>query len=178
LLKFVTSNPRKFVEAQEILSDFELVQVELQVPEIQGKARDVVRRKTTDVLEQIDGPFFVDDTSLEFSAMDGLPGIYINDFLRKLGPEGLFKMLESFGNKRAFAVAWIGYADEKGDIEIFEGRVEGKIVKPRGETEFAWDPIFQPLGFEQTYAEMGVKEKAKISHRKKALEQLANYLAT
>lgn len=58
----------------------------------------------------------------------------------------------------------------------FEGIIKGKIVKPRGESNFGWDPIFVPEGFGKTFAEMGVEEKNKISHRKIVLEKLKKYI--
>lgn len=60
--------------------------------------------------------------------------------------------------------------------DIFHvGRTDGRIVEPRGETNFGWDPCFEPEGFSQTYAEMGSAIKNTISHRSKALTQLRNY---
>lgn len=55
------------------------------------------------------------------------------------------------------------------------GRTDGRIVEPRGETTFGWDPCFEPEGFSQTYAEMGPVLKNTISHRSKALKALKNY---
>ena len=60
--------------------------------------------------------------------------------------------------------------------KYFEGIVKGKIVEPRGESDFGWDPIFVPEGFGKTFAEMGVEEKNKISHRKIALEKLRKFV--
>lgn len=58
---------------------------------------------------------------------------------------------------------------------FYVGRTDGRIVEPRGETNFGWDPCFEPEGFSQTYAEMGSAIKNTISHRSKALTQLRNY---
>lgn len=59
--------------------------------------------------------------------------------------------------------------------KIFVGQVSGRIVKPRGDNGFGWDPVFEPEGGMKTYAEMG-KDKNKISHRKKAIMELKEYL--
>lgn len=48
---------------------------------------------------------------------------------------------------------------------MFVGRTEGRIVAARGPTSFGWDPIFQPDGFEETYAQMDKTIKNTISHR-------------
>ena len=54
--------------------------------------------------------------------------------------------------------------------------ITGTIVSPRGETTFGWDPIFVPDGHTQTFAEMPKDEKNKISHRRRAVDQLKAYL--
>ncbi|KAG9077138.1 nucleoside triphosphate pyrophosphohydrolase ham1 [Ceratobasidium sp. UAMH 11750] len=60
---------------------------------------------------------------------------------------------------------------------VFDGRTEGKIVRPRGPSKFGWDPVFEPLeGDGKTYAEMTSEAKNKISHRFRALEKLRKYL--
>jgi len=59
---------------------------------------------------------------------------------------------------------------------LFVGKCDGEIVEPRGENMFGWDPIFQPLGYNQTFAEMKSEEKHKISHRSKALEKVKTFL--
>jgi non-canonical purine NTP pyrophosphatase (RdgB/HAM1 family) len=60
--------------------------------------------------------------------------------------------------------------------QIFEGRTPGKIVPARGPHNFGWDPIFQPDGFEETYAELDKDIKNTISHRYRALAKLRDYL--
>ena len=55
--------------------------------------------------------------------------------------------------------------------------MQGTIVPARGPPDFGWDPIFQPDGFEQTYAELDSSVKNSISHRYKAVCALRDYLA-
>ena len=61
---------------------------------------------------------------------------------------------------------------------LFIGKNNGKIVEPRGDTSFGWDPIFQPEGYDFTYAELDKSVKNEISHRAKAIEKLKEFLNT
>jgi XTP/dITP diphosphohydrolase len=57
------------------------------------------------------------------------------------------------------------------------GAVRGAVAKEeRGKSGFGFDPIFIPSGYDQTYAELGLDIKNKISHRRKALEEFEKYL--
>ena len=105
-----------------------------------------------------------------------MPGPYIKWFLSALGPDGLPRLLADFGDKSADAVCMFGYAESLDSIHVFEGRTPGRIVTPRGPRDFGWDPVFQPKGFELTYAEMNKEEKNKISHRFRALDKLKTFL--
>jgi XTP/dITP diphosphohydrolase len=61
--------------------------------------------------------------------------------------------------------------------ELFDGACEGRIIlKPRGNNGFGYDPLFVPVGFEQTFAELGEDVKNRLSHRAKALEKLKEFL--
>jgi len=63
-------------------------------------------------------------------------------------------------------------------IELFEGSCEGRIIfTPRGAGGFGYDPLFVPVGFEQTFAELGEEAKNRISHRAVALKKLSDRLA-
>lgn len=99
------------------------------------------------------------------------------DFLGKVGREGLWNMVKSFDDQTAYAQCIFVFC-EGPDAEpvTFVGRCSGKIVAPRGENMFGWDPIFQPDGFEQTFAEIDPAVKNTISHRGKALELVKAYL--
>ncbi|PVU99306.1 hypothetical protein BB560_005528, partial [Smittium megazygosporum] len=111
------------------------------------------------------------------AAFNGLPGAYVKWFLKELGPQGLYNMLASFDNKRAYARCTFAYTAGPGqDILLFTGTTKGTIVPPRGKTTFGWDPIFQPEDYSLTYAEMTSEEKNSVSHRYKALAQLQEYL--
>lgn len=82
-------------------------------------------------------------------------------------------MVEPFEDKTAYAMCTIGYMNQElKEPKIFVGRTDGEIVKSRGHSNFGWDKIFQPKGFNRTYAEMTKDEKNSISHRFKAVQQL------
>lgn len=146
---------------------------------------------------------FADDTGLEVDALNGAPGVYS---ARYAGGEGhdseanmrkLLHELEDKENRKARFRTVIAYisaegphpnTDKKQDPNItnkteeaeallFEGICTGDIIKEkRGETGFGYDPIFQPTGYDKTFAELGHEIKNKISHRALAVEKFANYL--
>lgn len=119
-----------------------------------------------------------EDTCLCFNALGGMPGPYIKHFLEPLGPSGLVKMLAGFDDQSGYAQCTFAYCSgvpgEK--PKIFAGKKNGTIVAPRVGTGFGWDPIFQPDGFDETFAEMDKSVKGKISHRFLALEKLIAFL--
>lgn len=88
-------------------------------------------------------------------------------------------MLAGFEDKTASAVCTLALCEGPGsDVVLLQGRCEGKIVEPRGDGKFGWDPVFQPADDQRgrTFAEMTTAEKNKISHRSKAVDKLVAYL--
>ncbi|KAG0296895.1 hypothetical protein BGZ96_008250 [Linnemannia gamsii] len=178
-LVFVTGNKNKLAETRRILGDhFQLESVNIDLPELQGTNQEIALEKCRQASKIVNGPVFVEDTGLGFNALNGLPGPYIKWFLEGVGLEGLNKMLVGFSDKGAAAYCNIVYTTGP-DVEpiIFEGRVEGKIVDARGPTSFGWDPVFQPDGYDQTYAEIDSSIKNTMSHRFLAVCKLRAYLA-
>lgn len=172
MIYFITGNEKKFMEMKAILPEIERLDIDL--PEIQDlDPHAIIRAKLEEALRHHNGEFIVEDTSVSMECLNGLPGPFIKWFLQTVGARGLADLTEKFGNERATVTIIIGYAKSAEDIRFFEGMVHGRIVSPRGERGFGWDPIFQPDGSDQTYAEMGPDEKSKISPRRIALDQLA-----
>ncbi len=82
-----------------------------------------------------------------------MPGPYVKWFIKAVGSNGLYKMVEHSEDKTAFAICTIGLMNKHlKEPKIFVGQVRGRIVKPRGDNGFGWDPIFEPEGGIQTYA--------------------------
>jgi inosine triphosphate pyrophosphatase len=177
-LVFVTGNPKKLEEVQAILGDSLPLQGQpVDLPELQGKPEDISRAKCRVAARQVEGPVIVEDTCLCFNALKGLPGPYIKWFLDDLGHDGLNKLLAGFDDKTAYALCTFAFSPSP-DAEplVFAGRTEGRIVPARGPPNFGWDPIFEPEGFDQTFAEMTKETKNSISHRRKAVNALKEFL--
>jgi non-canonical purine NTP pyrophosphatase (RdgB/HAM1 family) len=177
MIYFITGNKNKLAEVQAVLPEVEQLYIDL--PEIQEiDAQKIIQAKLTEALNHKKGEFIVEDTSLHLDCLNGLPGPLIKWFLQTIGNQGLAQLAEKLDNDKAEAVTMIGYAKSQGEMQFFRGSVKGKIVNPRGETKFGWDPIFIPDGHDKTFAEMGVEEKNKISMRRMALNKLKEFLDT
>ncbi len=175
-LFFITGNKNKLIEIQTILPQVE--QLDIDLMEIQDIDPEVIiKAKLEEAVKHHHGELIVEDTSLYFEGLNGLPGPLIKWFMKTLGNEGLSQLSEKLDNKNAIAKTIIGYAKDKDNIQFFEGSIKGKIVfPPRGDTKFGWDPIFQPDGYDKTFAEMDPEEKNNISMRKIATQKLKDFL--
>jgi inosine triphosphate pyrophosphatase len=176
---FVTGNAKKLEEVVAILGSsfpFPLTNVKLDLPELQGEPEAVSSEKCKLAAEKLGGPVLVEDTSLCFNALGGLPGVYIKWFLDKTGHEGLNNLLAAYADKSAYAQCIFSFSPGPGaEPLVFAGRTEGSIVPARGSLDFGWDPIFQPAGFSQTYAELDKATKNSISHRGRSLALLQQH---
>ena len=175
MLYFITGNLNKFKGAKQILPEIE--QLDIDLPEIQEiDPERILAFKLEQAFLHHQGEFIVDDTGLYMECLNGLPGPLVKWFLKTVGPEGLYKIAQSLGNDRGMARAVIGYARSPKDIHFFEGVVNGRVVEPKGNDGFGWDPIFQPDGHDKTYAEMSLEEKNQVSHRGISLRKLKEFL--
>jgi XTP/dITP diphosphohydrolase len=126
---------------------------------------------------------FGDDSGLEVEALNGEPGVYSARYAGKHGDHdaNITKVLEKLSNnpnRKARFVTIISLM-WNGREYFFDGIVEGTIRHERtGTGGFGYDPIFQPDGFDITFAEMSLEEKNKLSHRARAVEKLVEFLNT
>ncbi|KAJ0404174.1 hypothetical protein ATCC90586_008625 [Pythium insidiosum] len=180
VLTFVTGNRNKLAEVVAILGadfPFELRNQAVDLPELQGEPEDIAKQKCRLAAAQVNGPVLVEDTSLCFNALNGLPGPYIKWFLEKTGHAGLNNLLAAYEDKSAYAQCIFAYARSAQDEPmVFVGQTHGTIVPARGPNTFGWDPVFEPKGYDVTYAEMDKATKNTISHRFKSLEKLKTHL--
>ncbi|KAI9158818.1 Inosine triphosphate pyrophosphatase [Paramyrothecium foliicola] len=171
-VNFITGNANKLREVKAILEPgIEVRSQALDLEEVQGSIEEVTISKCRRAADLVDGPVLVEDTSLCYTALGGLPGPYIKWFMTTIGHQGLNNLLSAYEDKSAEAVCTFGYSPGRGQEPIlFQGRCPGKIVPPRGPPDFGWDAVFEYEG--QTFAEMEKAAKNKISHRSLALEKL------
>jgi XTP/dITP diphosphohydrolase len=124
---------------------------------------------------------FADDTGLEAEALNGAPGVIsaryagehcsAQDNMKKL----LHEMQGKANRKACFRTVIALILDNQ--KHFFEGEIEGEIIeKERGTAGFGYDPIFQPLGYEETFAELGDDVKNRISHRALATNRFVEWL--
>ncbi|MGH1456959.1 MAG: RdgB/HAM1 family non-canonical purine NTP pyrophosphatase [Alphaproteobacteria bacterium] len=119
-----------------------------------------------------------DDSGLAVNALHGDPGIYSarwggesKDF--NLAMKKVHEALGDMPDRSASFVCTLALGWPDGHSEVFEGRVHGNIIWPmRGAKGFGYDPVFQPDGYDITFAEMDGDAKQAISHRAKAFELL------
>ena len=126
-------------------------------------------------------PALADDSGLCVDALDGRPGIYSarwagddKDFgvaMARVQDEMLAGDPEAGRNAHFVCALSLCWPD--GTIESFEGRVDGVLVwPPRGDNGFGYDPMFQPIGYDQTFGEMDPAAKYAMSHRADAFRKL------
>jgi len=129
-----------------------------------------------------------DDSGLCVAALDGKPGVYTADWAERQWFEGepgrdwymamgkVEGKLAEQGpdvDRSAYFACTLALAWPDGHSEIFEGRVQGNLVwPPRGTMGFGYDPVFQPIGFKQTFAELDPAQKQAMSHRADAFRKL------
>lgn len=117
-----------------------------------------------------------DDSGLCVNALGGEPGVYS---ARWAGPEKDFnlamqKVQDALGDSKdrtAYFISVLALSDPQGQVETFEGRIEGTLIwPPRGDKGFGYDPMFIADGMDKTFAEIDPVLKNRISHRARAFE--------
>jgi XTP/dITP diphosphohydrolase len=186
-LVFATNNPHKAREVEQILGPgFSvktlkdigcLEEIEETEPTLEGNAL----LKARHVKENYGYDCFSEDTGLEVVALDGAPGVHTARYAGDgRDPEDniqlLLQNLSGKDNRNARFRTVIALL--VGDTEtLIEGICEGKIaLEKSGTGGFGYDPVFMPLGFDQTFAVLGDAVKNDISHRAKATRRLVEVL--
>ncbi|MGM0566292.1 MAG: non-canonical purine NTP diphosphatase [Bacteroidota bacterium] len=185
---FVTNNPHKIKEIKSAIDNqidiigLKDLAFDEPIEEPYETLEENARAKSLVVWKRFGYDCFADDTGLEVDALNGRPGVRS---ARYAGEDGnaenniqkLLKELEGVENRAARFRTVISLF-LNGNEYIFEGTAEGNILKEKqGAEGFGYDPVFQPDGYDLSFAEMPLAEKNKISHRGKAVKKLIDFLS-
>ncbi|MCD6091443.1 MAG: non-canonical purine NTP diphosphatase [Bacteroidales bacterium] len=188
-LVFATNNKHKITEVAPLLpSHLKLlsladIQCFEEIEEPHNTLIDNAFEKARFVYNRYKYNCFADDTGLEIDALDGRPGVFsaryagencsFEDNVKKVLQEMQGKSLRSARFKTVIALII------DGKEYSFEGAVEGEIIDHKsGKEGFGYDPIFKPIAYTETFAEISLEEKNKISHRGLATKKLIAFLNT
>ena len=195
-LVIATHNPGKLREIRDLMAPFGIeclgaAELDLPEPEEIGNSfvdnADLKSRQAADLSGL---PALADDSGLTVDALHGRPGIFSarwaedehgnRDWMRAM--ERVWREVEAAGPDAsrdahfacALSLAW----PNDGQVDSFEGRVDGTLIwPPRGDKGFGYDPMFVAAGHELTFGEMDPEEKHRISHRADAFRKLTAALA-
>ncbi len=152
-----------------------------EIPETKDTLEGNASEKAFYVYEKYHINCFADDTGLEIEALDGRPGIYSARYAGESksfenNMNKVLKELKEINNRKARFRTVISLIID-GKETLFQGIINGTILnEKRGNNGFGYDPIFQPEGYDISFAEMQLDEKNKISHRAIAIHKLIDYL--
>ena len=184
---FATGNPNKLKEIKSVIKSFEIVGLKdlgitEEIPETGDTLKKNALQKAKYVYDKTGLDCFSDDTGLEIEALNYRPGVYsamyagsgcnAENNMRKV-----LKELEGKTNRNVQFKTVIALI-LNGKEYFFEGLVSGEILKEKtGKYGFGYDPIFRPVGYKESFAEMSIAQKNEISHRGLAVKKLVNFLA-
>ena len=202
---FATNNKHKLEEIRSILGEsIEVLSLkdigcDVDIPETGTTLEENALQKAQYIYDNYHLSVFADDTGLEVDALNGAPGVYSARYASMASNSSstshdseanmarLLKELGENNNRHARFRTVIALIQKRDvcpcgctsikEIHQFEGIVEGEIIRERrGGEGFGYDPIFQPDGYDQTFAELGMDIKNHISHRARATQKLADFL--
>ena len=186
-LIIATNNAHKLQEIQPLISDHFDIKTLKQIgctddiPETADSLEGNALLKARYIFDKYGCNCFADDTGLEIEALNGRPGVFSaryasdgHDFEANI--DKVLVEMHGIDNRNARFRTVIALILD-GKVNYFEGIVNGKIITERkGSEGFGYDPVFIPEGYTQTFAEMSLAEKNKISHRARAVARLVDFL--
>ena len=186
-LVFASNNKNKIQEIRHQLPpEIELLSLEdigchEDIPETADTIEGNAILKADHVTKNYGYNCFADDTGLEVDALNGAPGVYSARYAgeQKDANNNMDKLLSELGSNqnRAARFKTVIALNLDGKQHLFTGIVDGNITyKKAGEQGFGYDPIFKPVGLDLTFAQISLDEKARLSHRGRAVVQLIDFL--
>lgn len=186
-LVFATNNAHKLTEVQAAVAgkinllNLNDIQCYDDIAETGDTFKDNASIKSNFIYNKYRINCFADDSGLEIDALKGEPGVYSARYAGEHGNHAannskVLEQLDGVTNRKARFITVISLMWE-GEEYFFEGTVEGTIrAALSGADGFGYDPIFQPDGYDITFAEMTLAQKNAISHRGRAIEKLIDFL--
>ncbi|MFN8251966.1 MAG: RdgB/HAM1 family non-canonical purine NTP pyrophosphatase [Ferruginibacter sp.] len=186
-LIFATNNQHKTDEIRLVLGgSFNIITlkeagIDIDIPEPHDTLEANASEKSGTIYRLTGKNCFSEDTGLEVEALNGAPGVKSARYAGEnrsfdANIDKLLLELRPYDNKKARFRTVISLLMNEKEF-LFEGICAGTIINERkGDNGFGYDPVFIPDGSEKTFAEMSMEEKSAFSHRKKAVQQLIDFL--
>ena len=186
-LIFATHNPNKLAEIKSTVKSFEVLGLEEMglhddIAETGTTLEENALIKSQYIYQKTGLSCFADDTGLEVEVLVGKPGVYSARYAGEHATaennmQKLLSEMEGQKNRNARFRTVISLILD-GEEYSFEGQVKGEILYQKtGIDGFGYDPIFKPTGFDQSFAQMTMKQKNEISHRGVAVKKLIGFLS-
>jgi XTP/dITP diphosphohydrolase len=186
-LVFASNNKNKILEIQSMLPEsIKILSLEdigciEDIPETADTIEGNAILKANYVTQKYGFDCFADDTGLEVDSLDGEPGVFSARYAgeQRNADDNMNKLLDALSNKtnRKAQFKTVIALNLNGEQELFTGIVKGEItLEKTGNQGFGYDPIFQPEGFSETFAQLPLDMKNKIGHRGKATQLLIAFL--
>lgn len=184
---FATNNTNKILEIQSMLPEsIEIISLESigcheDIPETADSIEENAIMKANYVTQKYGYDCFADDTGLEVDALNGEPGVYSARYAgeHRSAEDNMTKLLLNLKDKnnRKAQFKTVITLNLKGKQYLFTGIARGEITLERtGNQGFGYDPIFRPENYQETFAQLPLETKNKISHRGKATQELIRFL--
>ena len=186
-LVFASNNKNKILEIQSILpKTIQILSLEEigcfeEIPETADTIEGNAILKADYVSHNYGYDCFADDTGLEVAILNGAPGVFSARYAgeQRDSDDNMNKLLDELSDKknRDAQFKTVIALNIKGKQELFTGIAKGEItLKKIGNKGFGYDPVFQPFGYEETFAQLSLEIKNEISHRGKATQELIKFL--
>ena len=186
-LVFASSNKNKIFEIQSMLPEtIQILSLEdigcmEEIPETADTIEGNAILKANYISNKYGYDCFADDTGLEVAALNGEPGVFSARYAgeQRNSDDNMNKLLDNLSDKnnRKAQFKTVIALNINGKQDLFTGIAKGEITfEKTGTKGFGYDPIFQPIGYKETFAELSLEIKNEISHRGKATQKLINFL--
>lgn len=187
LIYLATQNSHKVDEIKDLLGDlfdihtvFELG-LSVEIPETGNTLQENSMQKAAYIAAHFQVTCLSDDSGLEVNALGGRPGVYSARYAGEpkddaANVQKLLAELDGVTDRSARFVTVLTF-HHQGQYYSFEGEIQGQIAsRPRGEHGFGYDPVFEPVGFDRTFAEMTMDEKNQMAHRARAMQKFKSFI--